>query len=48
MPGLKASWVKSERKAIESKDGKGKVIIRKGKNGGPVYEQSVVKVLSPK
>lgn len=45
---MNVSWEKSERKTVESKDGKGKSIVRTGKNGGPVIEQRVVKVLTPK
>jgi hypothetical protein len=46
--GLKVSWEVGERKPIGSTDKKGAFVARTGKNKGPVFQQTVVKVLSPK
>jgi hypothetical protein len=45
---MNTSWIIGPRTLVEGHDNKGKTITRRGKNGGPVISQSVVKVLTPK
>lgn len=49
--GTRVSWEKGERKTVQgtvTEKGKNKTVVRNGKNGGPVIEQRVVKVISPR
>lgn len=48
MRGLRKSWEKGPRTFVSGMDRGGKSVLRTGKRGGPVVEQLVVLVLSPK
>ena len=46
--GMKVSWIKGPRTTASGKDQGGKMIERKGKNGGVCVVQKVVRVHSPR
>ena len=41
----RVTWIRGERKELRSVDSKGRETVREGKNGGPVVEQQVTKVI---
>jgi hypothetical protein len=45
--GIRVQWIKGERTFVTGKDGKGRDVVRNGKNGGPVVKQDVTKVIIP-
>lgn len=48
MRGLGVRWEIGPRSLVTGMNQQGKVVVRNGKNGGPVIQQLVVKVLFPK
>lgn len=47
MSGLRRVWVRGPREFVVGSD-KGRQVVLKGKNGGPVIKQRVELVLTPK
>lgn len=48
MPGLRREWHRGPRSVVQGTDNRGRPIMRLGKRGGPVVEQSVELWLIPK